>query len=773
MPAYAFASVACRRAPALRALATLLLFTVTAGASPRAGATGPGPSPQAVAPAIGQAYARPRIGLVLGGGGAKGAAHVGVLTLLEDMRVPVDCVIGTSMGALVGGTYAAGMTAAEVEQAMRAISWSETIGFEGRRAKLPMRRKLAGRAYSNNLEFGYRDGQVAVPRGFINTQNIEQTIRNLVSRSLGTSNFDQLPIPFRAIATDMMTGEMVVLGAGDLALSMRASMAVPGVFSPVTIDGRTLGDGGLTRNVPVDIARQTCADVVIAVAVPTPPPEPEALQSPLTMVSRTLDVLIGANEKQQLDTLGPQDVKIIVSMEGIGPGSFDRVADAIPLGRRAAEGHRDELHRYSLSEAEYRAWREHSRRPDTRQVVLADVTVQGLHRVDEAYVRSSLALQAGSVVNEKQLATATNRVFDLGDFDGVRYTLTGDPQNPRLTVEVSEKSSGPNILRFDLGLAATTLDSTAFVLTTDYLRPWVNALGGELHGVLQLGRTSLGQLSLYQPLEQRHRWFVEPGVQVMRSTEDIYVGSEAATRYNFDSGYVYLEGGRVIGTRAELRAGLRTGFQGATRDIAVPGLPNIDNEGYGGLTAGITFDDRDRDALITPGWLGRVRYYRALDGLGSATEYDRIEGMVLKAMPLLSDLLQFRVSGGASFEGELPLYEYFTVGGPRSFPGLGLGQLRGTSYWAGSAAYLHKIGDINTLFGQSLYFGAELAAADMSGRVDGMHEPAVLGGSLLLGGRTPLGPIRLSIATTTVEGMSVMFTLGRPIEEGNVNDDEH
>jgi NTE family protein len=150
------------------------------------------------------AAGRPRIGLVLGGGGAKGAAHVGVLTMLEDMRVPVDCVIGTSMGALVGGTYAAGMTATEVDEAVAAISWAEAIGFAGWRQKVPMRRKLAGRTYSNSFEFGFRDGSVAAPSGIINTQNIEQTIRHLVARSLGTSDFDRLPIPFRAIATDML-----------------------------------------------------------------------------------------------------------------------------------------------------------------------------------------------------------------------------------------------------------------------------------------------------------------------------------------------------------------------------------------------------------------------------------------------------------------------------------------------------------------------------------------------------------------------------------------
>lgn len=717
-----------------------------------------------------QGHARPRIGLVLGGGGAKGAAHVGVITLLEDMRIPIDCVVGTSMGALVGGTYAAGMTADELQQAIGNISWAETIGFAGRREKLPMRRKLAGRTYTNTLEFGYRDGEVAAPVGFINTQNIEQTIRTLVSRSLGTSDFDQLPIPFRAIATDMLSGDMVVLKDGDLALAMRASMAVPGVFSPVQIDGRTLGDGGLTRNVPVDIARQTCADVVIAVAVPTPVPKPEALQSPIGMVSRTLDVLIGANERQQLDSLGPQDVKIIVPMGDIGTGSFDRVADAIPLGRNAAELHRDELRRYSLPEAEYRAWREAARRPDTRHVVLADIKVTGLVRIDESYLRSSLGLKPGDVVTQYQLAEAINRVFYLGDFEGVQYTLSGDPQRPDLTVKVSEKASGPNILRFDLGLAASSLDSTAFVLRGDYLRPWINSRGGELHGALQLGRTSLFEFSLYQPLDDAHSWFIEPGVQAMRSTEDIYFGNDAATRYNFDTTYAYLEAGRVFGTSTELRLGLRSGSQGAERDIAAPGFPNIDNEGYGGFSTDLTFDNRDQAAIATRGWLSRVRYFKSLDTLGAKADFSSIEGLVLKSIPVRSDVVQFRAMGGATLSGDLPFYENFTLGGPRSFPGLGLGQLRGTSYWAGSVAYLHKIADISALFGQAVYLGAEFTAADMSGRPDELHEPPVLGGSLVLGGRTPLGPVSLLVAATSVEDISVFFTLGRPIEERNILD---
>jgi NTE family protein len=714
---------------------------------------------------------RPRIGLVLGGGGAKGAAHVGVITMLEDMRIPIDCIVGTSMGALVGGTYASGMTAAELETAIAAISWAETIAFQGRREKLPMRRKLAGRTYSNNLEFGFQDGGVTAPRGFINTQNIEQTIRYLVAPSLGTDRFDDLPIPFRAIATDMISGDMVVLDHGNLAQAMRASMAVPGIFAPVTIEGRTLGDGGLTRNLPVDIARQTCADVVIAVAVPTPAPPPEALQSPLKMISRTLDVLIGANEREQLATLRPGDVSIIVPMGDIDTGSFERVADAIPLGRSAAEQQRDELRRYSMPVADYQAWRASTRRRDGASVEIGAIEVAGLQRVDEAYVRLHIGLQPGDKVDERALANAMNRVFDVADFESVQYGFEGDGARPTLRVDVVEKSLGPNILRFDIGFGMGTEGGNAFVLSADYLRPWVNSLGGEVHGRVQAGRTSRAQLSLYQPLDPSHAWFIEPGARLQRTTEDIYVGDDAVTRYDFDSSFAYLEGGRTVGTRSELRLGLRAGVQAATREIAYPSLENIDSEGYGGATFNFTYDDRDRDTLATRGWLGRLDYFLALDALGSAVpEYGRLEALLEKSIPVNADLLLLRTAGGARVTGEVPFYDYFTLGGPISFPGLNLGQLRGTSYWTASSTYLHKVADISPLFGQTLYAGGGLTVGDMSGRIDGYAESPIVAGSLLFGGRTPLGPVTLSFSSTSSDDWSVLFTLGRPIEEGNITD---
>jgi len=716
------------------------------------------------------ARSRPRIGLALGGGGAKGAAHVGVLSVLEELRIPIDCIVGTSMGALVGGTFASGMDARELEQAIRSISWQEAIARSSLRTKIPMRRKLAGNTYSNSLEFGVRGGRVVAPSGLINTQNVDLTIQYLVARSRGVTDFDRLPIPFRAVATDMQTGEMAVLGTGDLALAMRASMAVPGAFAPVTIDGRILGDGGLTRNVPVDIARQTCADVVIAVAVPNPAPSAEQLRSPLTLLSRTLDVLINANERQQLDTLGPDDVKIVIDMGDIGSASFDRVPDAIPVGRAAALSQRSALSRYSLPEEQFAAWRKSASRSGREAVTVAQVNVVGAERANPDLIRRTFGIEAGDTVDNRKIADRATAVFALSDFERVAYTLSGDGEQPTLDLHLTEKSWGPNILRFDLGFHIGTDANTAFTIGGDYLRTWINPLGGELHGSWQFGRTSGLEASLYQPLDMTHRWFVEPGAAAQRSIEDIFIDGESVARYRFSQAWGSLDVGRVFDNRTELRAGIRSGGQSVDREIGTPGLPEISREGYGGLTMRYAYDSRDRSALWESGTLARIEYFRGIETLGAVESYDRLEGVATTVVPFNGKAVYLRASGGASFGSELPIYDTFTLGGPVSLPGLNLGELRGTSYWNAKATYLQRVADISYVFGQALYGGFSVSAADMAGRIDGVNSPPIYSGALLLSGRTPLGPLSLSLALTSDSGWQVMFGLGRPVEERSITD---
>ena len=222
------------------------------------------------------ASGRPRIGLVLAGGGAKGGAHVGVLKVLEEMHVPIDCIAGTSMGALVGGGYASGIPAKDLETFVTTIDWKKVVGSQGRRDLEPIEQKRDGVTYSNDFEFGITPDGIVLPGGLVNTSNIEDLLRSYVATARLTDQFDKLPIPYRAVATDMVTGSMVVLDKGDLATAMRASMAIPGAFAPVLMDDKILNDGGLVRNIPIDVARDLCADQVIVVNLVELPIDPEA-----------------------------------------------------------------------------------------------------------------------------------------------------------------------------------------------------------------------------------------------------------------------------------------------------------------------------------------------------------------------------------------------------------------------------------------------------------------------------------------------------------------
>lgn len=720
--------------------------------------------------AVDAAGRRPRIGLVLGGGGAKGAAHVGVLRVLDDMRIPIDCIAGTSMGALVGGTYAAGTSAGELEQAMLKISWKNAIAFEGQRAKEPMRRKLSGVTYSNRLEFGLNDGRLTPPAALIDSQNIDQTIELLVARSQGVTDFDQLPIPFRAVATDMQKGEMAVLERGSLAGAMRASMSLPGVFAPVQIDERLLGDGGLTRNLPVDVAREACADVVIAVIVPTPSPTLEELQSPLTMAARTLDIMISANERQQIDSLRSGDVLITVPMGEIGASSFEKVADAIPLGRTAALEHRAELERYSLPQQEYDAWRAAVTRGEPGTVRLASVRIDGAVRVNPDFVRETLRLEPGEKVTNKAIANHVNDVFALGDFDTVRYSLSGPPDATALDVTVTEHQVGANQIRFDIGMYMGSDTNAAFTIGGDYLRTWINARGGELHGSVSLGYTTGLNLSVYQPLDRAHKWFIEPGVTAQRTIQGIYVEGNSVADYAFNGAWGFVDAGRVFGTNAELRAGLRSGGQSVKREIALPTLEQLDWEGYGGTSLRYTYDDRDSDYLARSGLLTRVDYFQSAGWLGSASDYQRLEGMASYALPVGSSVAHLRVAGGSSLGSALPDYDLFQLGGPVSFPGFAIGELRGEGYWTVSATYLKRIAEISNLFGQALYVGATLTAGAMDEQFDYPGAGTLYSGALLLGGRTPLGPVTLSLAGTSQGDWQLSFDLGRPIQERTITD---
>ncbi len=714
---------------------------------------------------------RPRIGLVLGGGGAKGAAHIGVLRVLDELRIPIDCIAGTSMGALIGGTFASGMPPEEIAQATTAIDWSKTVGGAGMRDRTPIERKIAGAGYTNELELGFKDGSVVLPGGLIKTQDIEDLIRGLVNNARFQRDFDNLPIPFRAVATDMVSGEMVVMGSGDLSVAMRASMAVPGAFSPVVLGNQVLSDGGMVRNVPIDIARELCADVVIAVWLVSPQPKAEDLDSALALAARSMDVMIEANVQAQLATLTPADVGIAVQMGDIGTGDFQRVTEAIELGQAAADAQRDELRRFSIAEPEYLAWRESISPAEAQPVRIAEVQITGLKHVNPEYVESALQnLKPGAEVDSREIKADTDRIYALGEFERIDYQLKGPPESRIMEISPIEKSWGPDLLSFDLGLSGSGSGEVLALLRAEHTRVWIGERDASWNNLVQIGRESRISTDFYQPLDTEQTWFVRAALRWERELQDIYVESDRVARYFVKDAYGELSVGANLGTRAQLAAGLRGGVVKTERDTGSQVLPEQNTEVDNRLFLSAVYDTRDNVGLPTRGSMMYLNYTRSDSWLGGEQEYSAIEGVLTRSFPWRADSFSLILGGGQELSGDLPPARDFRLGGIRSFPGLQFDELRGSRYWFAGTSYLWKLADIQPLLGQALYAGLRLQAGRMTGRDQLEASESRYGIAGSLNGSTPVGPFILSLGYVNTNAWELQFTIGRPVPEGSALD---
>ena len=710
---------------------------------------------------------RPRVGLVLAGGGAKGGAHVGVLKVLEELHVPIDCIAGTSMGALIGGGYAAGIPADELEKFLVGIDWKRVVGSQGRRDLEPIEQKRAGPTYSNEFEFGITPNGISAPPGLVNTSNVEDLLRVYVARARLETDFNKLPIPYRAVATDMVSSTMVVLDKGDLATAMRASMAIPGAFAPVVLDKWILSDGGLVRNIPIDIARNLCADRVIVVNLVEPEADPLKLQSATQLLARSMDVMIIANEELQLSSMRPGDVRIDVIMGDIGTADFERVPDTVPLGETAARKMSKELMRFAVPDAQYAAWRAGVTQSQTMDGKLAGVRYEGLERVNPDYLASRQKVQAGDPVDIVTISEEAQRISALTDFESVSYRLDGDRAAPTLTWLPHEKKWGPNYLRLDLGAYASREGDQAFSLYARHLRTWVNSLGAQWSNELQFGIETLLSSSFNQPLDTAHRFFFEPRVAFSRSMEDIFQDEERVARYEYRDLVGQLDLGMNIGRYGQLRAGYLYDEREIDVDIGSPVLPEIEPVDAG-MRFSAEFDSRDTSFSPTRGLTMAFEYLESDESLGGDREWERAELGIGVAVPLRRDVLWLTVAGGSDLGSDLPGDRAFSVGGPDSFPGFEQGELRAGSYWVANTSYLWKVKDLLSIRNLAFYMGLGLTAGEVSDRIDGGEEGELYGASVFFTGRTLFGPLTVGVAKTSTDSWSLWLSVGRPVGHGTI-----
>jgi NTE family protein len=548
---------------------------------------------------------------------------------------------------------------------------------------------------------------------------------------------------------------------------MRASMAIPGAFAPVGMNDMILSDGGLVRNIPVDVARELCADAVIVVNLVEPETDPAKLVTVTQLLSRTMDVMIIANEELQLQSLGPRDVRIDVEMGTIGTADFERVPETIPLGEAAARGMSSELRKYAVPEAQYRAWRAAVTQSQNIEARLADVRFEGLKRVNPEYLATKQDVQPGDVVDTAVISQQAQRMSALQDLESVSYRLDGDRQSPTLTWLPREKSWGPNYLRVDLGAYASQDGDLRFNLYGRHVRTWVNSLGAEWRNEVQVGGENLLTTSLFQPLDKAHRFFVEPRVVFSRSIEDLFRDDERIARYQFSDIIGTLDFGVNMGPYAQARLGYVYDDREVEVDIGARVMPETSS-----VDAGVVFsaeyDSRDTASNPTRGLAMALEYIQSADSLGANRDWERAELGLGWALPLRRDVLWVTLAGGSDLSGNLPADRAFAVGGPGSFPGFELGEMRVSGYWTVDTSYLWKVKDVLPIRNHALYAGLRFTTGATYDRIDSADDGDITGASLFLTGRTAVGPLMLGVGMTSTESWSLWLSIGRPVGHGTI-----
>ncbi|WPL18795.1 NTE family protein RssA [Thiorhodovibrio winogradskyi] len=713
----------------------------------------------------------PRIGLVLAGGGAKGAAHIGVLKVLEDLRIPIHAIAGTSMGSLVGGGYAAGLSAQELENRVLEVDWNELFDDNPPRSQWPSRRQEASLTSGFNFSIGVRGRQVKLPPGAIAGQKVQLFFNDLLRGVETNQDFDTLPIPFRAVATNLENGDMVVFDQGPLPVALRASMAVPGIFAPMVWGDHIYVDGGLVRNLPVDVARSMNVDHLIVVNLGSGFLPRDQLDNLLGITGQMIAILTEQNVKTSLAEINPQrDLLIVPDLGDIGSGDFPRAAEAIATGVAAARKSAARLRRFSLSETEYAAWKRARFGAGAPVQRVSEVRIAGLKRVNAELFETLIEAQRGQPFGREHLERDIQRLYGRGDFERISYRFEPDAQGGEvLIVDAVEKGWGPGYLGFGLKLSSDNQGDSRFGLRANYRQTWMNRLGAEWYNELELGNEPRLFSEWFQPLDLDHSGFVAPYLDVQQTPYSVFDGDQRVARYDVTRARLGADVG-LSRSHLEMRLGPYWGITDVNLDTGSRELPVgwvVDS----GLRGRLAYDTLDRAAVPRAGRRVTLEVQAPLDALGAESSYARTLFSAFGARSAGPNTLAVHFKAGTSFGTDMPYYDQFPLGGFLTLSGYANEQFRGNDMVFGSLAYYRQVATLATPLGRGLFLGASLEAGwlpesrfnDAEGvAFDLAPEGTRLGGSLFFGSDTWIGPAYLGLGLSASGDSAFYVLIGRP-----------
>jgi NTE family protein len=673
------------------------------------------------------------------------------------------------MGAIVGGLYASGMSATEMERRIATTHWPSMFSDSPPGQEIALRRKEEEARFPLGIELGWRDGTVRVSKGAISGSNLELFLHALVRRVDDVDRFDQLPIPYRAIATDLVTGKEVVFDHGPLYKAMRASMSVPGMFSPAELGGRILGDGGLVKNLPVDVVRAMGADIVIAVNIGTPLASRDQLSSAFGVAAQMINILTEQNVREQLALLRPGDILISPDLGALTFGDFEAGEKFIALGREAALAERTRLAALGVSESQYALFEAELAMPAERAPQALDfVRIEGTVLANSEVLARQMETRAGEALDVDTLHRDLHRLYGRGDIEQIDYRIEDSGRAHGLVVDVQEKSWGPNYLRFGLGMSSDLQGETSFDLLAGHRRLWLNSLGGEWRNEVVLGRVRRYATEFYQPAHLGNTLFASAYGSIQAAPEYIFVDRARIAEYDVTEIDAGADAGAQFGRFGEIRLGPRYVRYKARPTIALPNFPSVKAQETGGRLL-VRWDSLDNPFFPSHGnkaeleaFVGRRSESAAGADLGSG-RVERASLSAIRAMTVQQDsLLQLGVKVGGVRSARSDLISDFNIGGFLNLSGYRTDQDSGNYLGLARAVYYHRIGTL-PLLGRGVYAGGSVEAGNVwASRSDIRGGTVVPAGSVFLAADTRLGPFYFAYGWAGSGNQSFYLFLGRP-----------
>lgn len=700
------------------------------------------------------------MGLVLSGGGARGAAHVGVLKVLEQQRIPIHAIAGTSMGAVVGGLYASGLSADEIAALIESEEWRAAFTEPAPRDRLSFRRKSEDQNFLVKFPLGIKSGSFRLPKSLVSGQRVSQALRRVTFPVAGRAHFDALPIPFRAVATDLETGDAVVLDRGDFVDAMRASLAAPGVFAPVEIDGRLLVDGGLANNLPVDVAQSMGVDVLIVVDVGFPLRKRDTLDSVTTISNQMLSILIRRGSDAQRARLSERDILISPDLGEASSFDFAIIPQATSLGETAAREAAARLAGLASEQVRYESWlaeraAARAQAPRLTQVRVAESAVRYQRLIDGRFQVADLDADG--------IDTAVSTLFGRGNFESVESRVVGEGRD---TLEVSARrnSWGPNYVRFGLSLQDDFNGNSTYNAAARFVLADIGPLAAEWVWDVQVGVEPRIATEAHIPFGDEARWFLMPQASFELRNVPLVRNAERVAEYRLRTSEYGLDIGRELSNWGEVRAGVRQATGRARLRVGDPALATTDKfdvREYFGRFSYDTLDDRNfprRGQYLVTEWRGERT------GLGSDRNADVVTVDWLSAQSRGRDTVALWTSFGTHIDSAGDdVRTLFPLGGFLNLSGIAPETLSGRHFAIARALYYRQIGRGGEGFlNVPAYAGLSFEVGNVwEDRSDISLGSSLKQGSLFFGFDTLFGPVYIGTGFGEDTDSNFYLFLGR------------